>query len=98
MPLTAGFMAKFYVFLAAAQSGMFWLVIIAVLNAVMAFYYYLRIVWKLYVEESETEHFAVSPRLSLVMTGCTLGVVAIGIFPGPLLEAATYAARALFGA
>ena len=97
LPLTAGFMAKFYVFLSAAKAGLFWLVIIALANAVIAFYYYLRVVWMLYVEESDHRHFTVSPRLATVMLGCTLGVVVLGVFPGPLLAATTHAAQVLFG-
>ncbi|HSK48837.1 MAG TPA: NADH-quinone oxidoreductase subunit N [Coriobacteriia bacterium] len=97
LPLTAGFMAKFYVFLSAAQAGLYWLVLIAVANAVLAFYYYLRVVWALWVQESDAELLTVSPRLSLVMAGCTLGVVAVGLFPAPLLDATTRAAGALFG-
>lgn len=97
LPLTAGFMAKFYVFLSAAQAGLIWLVLIAVVNAVMAFYYYLRIVWALYVDENEAETFHASPRHTAVMVVCTAGVVVIGVLPAPLLNAASHAAAALFG-
>lgn len=97
LPLTAGFMAKFYVFFSAAESGLFWLVLVAVANTVLAFYYYLRIVWNLFVQESDAEHVLMPVRLNVVMAGCTLGVVVVGVFPGPLLAASTYVARALFG-
>ncbi len=97
LPLTAGFMAKFYAFLAAAEAGEYVLAIIAVVNAVMAFYYYLRIVWNLYVQEEEGEPFSVSPRMALLMVVATTGVVLVGVWPGPLLAAAHRAAEALFG-
>ncbi len=44
LPLMAGFMAKFYVFLSAAQVGLVWLVAIGVVNSVISVYYYLRVV------------------------------------------------------
>jgi NADH-quinone oxidoreductase subunit N len=44
IPPTAGFMAKFYIFSAAVQHDLLWLVIIAVLNSVVSAYYYLRVV------------------------------------------------------
>jgi len=97
LPLTAGFMAKFYIFLSAAQAGLIWLVLIAVTNAVLAFYYYLRIVWALYVDENEAEHFSASPRHAAIMIVCTAGVIVVGVFPAPLLNAASHAAETLFG-
>ncbi len=98
LPLTAGFMAKFYVFMSAAQAGLYWLVVAAVVNAVVAFAYYLRIVWTLYVSDEDLEHVATLPRHALLMASGTLGIVAVGLMPGPLLDAAYKAVAALFGA
>lgn len=97
LPLTAGFMAKFYVFLAAAEAGEWVIAVIAVVNAVMAFYYYLRIVWNLYVQEDEGEHFSVSPAMTGLMVVATAGVVLVGVWPAPLLNAAHAVADSLFG-
>lgn len=97
LPLTAGFMAKFYVFLAAAQTGEYWLVLVAVVNAVLAFYYYLRIVWNLFVPETDREPISMLPRARIIIAACTIGIVGIGVFPGPLLTAADHVARTLFG-
>jgi len=97
LPLTAGFMAKFYVFLSAAQAGLLWLVVIAVLNAVLAFFYYLSIVWAIYVDESTDTPISLSSRHRAVMVVCTTAILAIGVFPQPLLGAADHVSRALFG-
>ena len=51
----AGFMAKFYVFLYAAQAGLVWLVAIGVVNSVISLYYYLRVVFEMYVAEGDPE-------------------------------------------
>lgn len=97
LPLTAGFMAKFYVFLAAAEAGEYAVAVIAVVNAVMAFYYYLRIVWNLYVNEDGGEPFSVSRTMTVLMALATAGVVFLGVWPAPLLDAAHRVAESLFG-
>ncbi|MBI5231088.1 MAG: NADH-quinone oxidoreductase subunit N [Coriobacteriales bacterium] len=97
LPLLAGFMAKFYVFLFAAQAGLIWLVAVGVVNSVIALYYYLRVIWQLYVPEGSLDPISVAPRAGLAMSVCAVGVFAIGVFPEPVLRASQMAASALFG-
>lgn len=52
MPLTAGFIGKLVVFKDAWNAGLMALVIIAVLNSVVSFYYYLRFVMAMYMQPS----------------------------------------------
>jgi NADH-quinone oxidoreductase subunit N len=96
LPLMAGFMAKFYVFLSAAQAGMIWLVAIGVVNSVISIYYYLRVVFVMYVREGETEAIKVDSSSALAMTFCTAGVLLLGVLPETVFRAANYAASALF--
>ena len=51
IPPLAGFFAKFYVFLAAIQAGLYPLAVIGVLASVVGAYYYLRIVKIMYFDE-----------------------------------------------
>lgn len=97
LPLMAGFMAKFYVFLSAAESGLVWLVAVGVVNSVISLYYYLRVVWQIYVAEGDIAPLAVSPRTGVVMSFCIAGVLGLGVFPEPVMRAAAHAASALFG-
>jgi NADH-quinone oxidoreductase subunit N len=97
MPLMGGFMAKFYVFASAVETGLLWVVTIGVLNSVVSLYYYLRVVWQVYVAEGPAEKITVKPRAALVLSVCTLGVLALGIFPEPVMRIAAHAASALFG-
>lgn len=98
LPLTAGFMAKLYVFFAAAQEGLFWLVLIAVANTVMAFYYYLRVVWNLFVpDEHHAEKVVLTTRQSIAVAIGVAGIIFIGVLPGALLGVADRAAGVLFG-
>lgn len=97
LPLMAGFMAKFYVFMSAAEAGLIWVVAFGVLNSVISLYYYLRVVWQIYVAEGETTSIPVAPRSGIAITLCTAGVLALGAFPEPIMRLAAQAASALFG-
>jgi NADH:ubiquinone oxidoreductase subunit 2 (subunit N) len=71
--------------------------VIAVLNAVLAFFYYLSIVWAIYVDESTEAPISLSTRHRAVMVVCTTAILAIGVFPQPLLGAASQVSKVLFG-
>jgi NADH-quinone oxidoreductase subunit N len=89
LPLTAGFVAKLYIFNAAVQSDLVWLVIVAVLNAVVAAYYYLRIVGQMYLAPPPKEEgVPVSWSLAASLGAASLGVLVIGLVPTPLISAA----------
>ena len=97
IPPTAGFIAKVYVFNAAVQADLVWLALVGVLNSVVAAYYYLRVVLNMYAAEPASEE-RIQPGyyLGAAMAVAVVGVLVIGIFPGPLLEASE-AAAAVFG-
>jgi NADH-quinone oxidoreductase subunit N len=99
IPPTAGFFGKFYVILAAVQAGG-WvsaLAILAVLNAAAAAFYYLRVVVYMFMREPDTE-VVVLPHGRLVYAGLavtTVLTIALGLFPGLLLELVSTAAKAI---
>jgi NADH-quinone oxidoreductase subunit N len=96
LPLMAGFMAKFYVFLSAVNSGLLWLVAIGVLNSVISLYYYLRVVYVMYVREGSAEPLRVDPLSATAMSFCIAGVLVLGILPESMMRAAARAAASLF--
>jgi NADH-quinone oxidoreductase subunit N len=94
MPPAAGFMAKFYIFSAAVQHDLLWLVIIAVINSVISAYYYLRVVKLMWFGVPASEEKVPSsgaPRLALFL--CCLGVLVLGIIPGVIMKAAELASK-----
>lgn len=98
VPLTAGFFGKFYIFKAALDSGLVWLAVLGLLNSAVAAYYYLRILVAMYMREpaagaSGPEPLPAGARAALILPA--LGTVLLGVFPGPVLEFATRAARLL---
>ena len=96
IPPLAGFFAKFYVFLAAIQAGLYALAVIGVLASVVGAYYYLAIVKIMYFDEPVRGFDAQPPLLRLVLG--VAGVINILFFayPAPLVGAATAAAKSLF--
>ena len=94
MPPAAGFMAKFYIFSAAVQHGLLWLVIIAAINSVISAYYYLRVVKVMWFgEPASDEKIPSSGALRLALILSCLGVLSLGIVPGLVMRVAEFAAK-----
>ena len=97
IPFVAGFWAKLYVFWAAAQQGLYWLVGLGAVLTVVALFYYLVVAKKMYIELPETlTRLYVEPALALSVILCVLGVVVIGVYPKPIVMAALRVAAPLF--
>lgn len=96
VPPLAGFFAKWYVFNAAVQAGLYPLAVIGVLLSAVAAYYYLRIVKVMYFDEPAPafDKQAPAPRAVLATTGLLL--VFLFAYPGAFIEATRTAASALF--
>ena len=96
LPPLAGFFAKFYVFLAAINAGLFTLAVIGVLTSVVGAYYYLMIVKTMYFDEPVQSFDSMPGLLRLVLA--VSGVINLLFFawPAPLLTAAAAAAKSLF--
>lgn len=82
IPLTAGFIGKFMMFSSALKDYQLWLVILAVINAVVGIFYYLRVVVAMYFKESERTEVPSSPYFNLVLAFSAIITVVLGIYPG----------------
>lgn len=82
IPPVAGFFGKFFLFTAAASKGYYMLVFIAVINATISLYYYLRVVKAMFIDKTETPipyfNSDFPMRLSLII--CVAGIFLIGFF------------------
>ncbi len=97
VPPLAGFWAKFYVFMAAIDSGLYTLAVVGILTSVIGAFYYLRIIKIMYFDEPAPGFEPVRGNISLVI-GLGAGFTALFIFwPGPLVVSASAAASALLG-
>jgi len=86
IPLTSGFMAKFYIAFAGLKSDLLALVISLVINSVIGLYYYLRIINTLFSSRGEQN----LPRVP-ISGHFVLGLIAViilwlGLFPGWIVD------------
>jgi NADH-quinone oxidoreductase subunit N len=93
IPPTAGFIGKFYVFMAAVEAGLTWLAAVALIFAAVSAYYYMRVVMLMYMREPdasivEAPHLVASPALSIVLACAVAGVIIFGLFPNPVVSLA----------
>jgi NADH-quinone oxidoreductase subunit N len=89
IPPTAGFLGKYYIFLALIQTGHYALAVIATLYVAVAIYYYFKIVRSMFTrEETEKAPLATSLGLRLALGVSGFFTLAIGIYPEPFLRLA----------
>jgi NADH-quinone oxidoreductase subunit N len=96
IPPFAGFFAKFYVFFAAINAGLYTLAVIGVLASVVAAYYYLYIVKVIFFDEPKDSFLPVRPKVGFVMAvTCALVLFAfiVPYLPSSIISAAEAAAR-----
>lgn len=97
VPVSAGFVGKFYLFRAAVDAGYVSLALVGVVMSVVSAYYYLRVVVFMYMREAEDAPTwaAVSLWSGAGLVVAVAAVLGLGVYPGPVLEAARLAAQAL---
>jgi NADH-quinone oxidoreductase subunit N len=87
VPPLAGFIAKIYIFAAAINQHLIFLVVIGLINIIISMYYYLIVVKKVYtIEPSDPSPIPMSLPIRLVLYACMAGVILLGIYPRPLID------------
>lgn len=97
MPPTAGFVGKFYLFSAAIERGLVGLAVLAVLNSVLAAYYYLRLIVYMYMRDPDGAPTVavVTPAAGVALAVSAWATLQLGIWPGPVLAVARQAVAPL---
>ena len=90
MPITAGFFGKFYVFKAAINSKLIWLVVLMTVNTAIGAYYYLRVIVVMYMREHKGDIPAeaatsLSPTAAMVVAVAALATLYLGLLPNHVL-------------
>jgi NADH-quinone oxidoreductase subunit N len=87
-----GFFGKFYLFASAVQRdaqhfGLLWLVILGIVMSAVSLYYYLILLKHIYVIDGSDQSPIITPTYLNVALGLVaLAVVALGVYPKPILE------------
>jgi len=84
----AGFFAKLWIFAAALHGDAVGLAVVAAVNSIVALFYYVKVIKAMYLDPVPVTSPSVprSGALRLTLSLCTLGLLAIGLMPGPWLE------------
>jgi NADH-quinone oxidoreductase subunit N len=90
IPPTAGFLGKYYIFLALIQTKHYTLAVVATLYVAVAIYYYFKIVKTMFIREGEEKAppLATTTGLKIALAASVVLTLAIGLYPQPFLELA----------
>ena len=87
IPLTGGFLAKYYMIASVIQTGSsLWLVIFALLCATVSVYYYFRVIQAMYFKEGLSQNLEIGPGFKFMLILLALIVILLGIFPQLLIS------------
>lgn len=86
IPLTAGFIGKFMMFSSVMEQYHIVLLLIAVLNAAIAVYYYLKVVVAMYFRTGEGKSIGLNLNYVMLFIVTTVLTILIGVYPNCLME------------
>jgi NADH-quinone oxidoreductase subunit N len=89
IPVTAGFIAKFYVILEGMKAGLMVLIISMIINSVIGLYYYLRIITTLFSAPNDSKLPELSLFGNITLAIVAVGILLLGIYPGWLIDIIT---------
>ncbi len=81
IPLTAGFIGKFFMFSAALQEYHTWLIVLAIINAVISVFYYFKVIVAMYFKDAERKEVVSSVYYKLVFGVSVVAIIALGVYP-----------------
>jgi NADH-quinone oxidoreductase subunit N len=86
IPVTSGFIAKFYIIYEGMKAGLMVLIISMIINSVIGLYYYLRIITTLFSSASDTRlpELSLTGKITLAIVG--ISILLLGIYPGWLID------------
>jgi NADH-quinone oxidoreductase subunit N len=87
IPPLAGFLAKFFILSAAIEANFIILAVFIVINSIIAFYYYVRFIKFMFLEESKEPYlFQKTPAVALGLIFITVANILFGLWPHPVLQ------------
>ena len=101
IPLTAGFLAKFYLVAAGADSHAWLLIFVLVVTSTIGLFYYLRVVGVMFHQPASESLVPEplprrTPAVSVVLVTLSVFLIWFGVFPSPLLHLVQSAIGSIF--
>jgi len=86
IPLTSGFIAKFYVIFEGMKAGLLILIISLLINSVIGLYYYLRVITALFSSVGDSKLQELTPWGNVTLAIIAISILVLGIYPGWLID------------
>ena len=89
IPLTAGFIGKFYIITSGIEGELWFLLSMLIIGSAIGLYYYLRLIYIMLQPAKSVKNDPALAGLPLgvhvVMVATILGIIYLGIYPGPMM-------------
>jgi NADH-quinone oxidoreductase subunit N len=95
IPLTVGFVGKFYIVAAGVQAGLWQLLIAIVVGSGIGLFYYLRIIFSMTKQPLSEEEITIPLAGGWALGMISILLIALGVYPTPVVEWVTSVAQAL---
>ncbi len=86
IPLTAGFIGKFFMFSAALQQYHVWLIVCAIINAIIGIFYYFRVIVAMYFRDAERKELVSTGYYKLVLSVSVIATIILGVYPSLITD------------
>ncbi len=97
VPPLGGFIGKLYLLAAIVEQKTYWLAFVGAVMAVVTLYYFILVIKAMYMRPPKDDRpINISFTMRAAITGCNLGVVYLGVYPGPVTDYAIRMAEKVF--
>jgi NADH-quinone oxidoreductase subunit N len=86
IPLTAGFIGKFFMFSTALQQYHIWLIILAIVNAIIGIFYYFKVIVAMYFKDTERKELTSTGYYNIVLSISALATIILGVYPSLITD------------
>lgn len=86
IPLTAGFIGKFFMFSTALQQYHIWLIVLAVINAIIGIFYYFKVIVAMYFKDAERKELTSTGYYQFVLSLSVIATIILGIYPSLITD------------
>ena len=94
-PFTTGFIGKFMLFSSAIYGNLLALALVGIISSIISVYYYLKVIMAIFANKEKPSYFKMNANIVAVVVICLAFTLILGIYPAPLISAASSASIAL---
>jgi NADH-quinone oxidoreductase subunit N len=86
IPLTAGFIGKFFMFSTALQEYHTWLIVLAIINAIISIFYYFKVIVAMYFRDAERKELVSNGYYKVVLGVSVIATIVLGVYPSLITD------------